>query len=88
MILSDAQRERMACFASALKFGVTTLEGSTAKENPENFVNVQTDVETMEMAVATAIESTTAACVEKRKLPARGRYSSGKRSFPAIQSGS
>ena len=56
MILSDAQRERMACFASALKFGI--LEGSTAKEDP---ANVQIDVETMEMAVATAMESATAA---------------------------
>jgi hypothetical protein len=33
------------------------------------------------------MESTTAACVEKRKLVA-GRCSSEKRSFPAIQSGS
>jgi len=61
VILSDAQRERMACFASVLKFGVITTEGSTTKENPVKFVNVQIDVETIAMAVATAMESTTAA---------------------------
>lgn len=61
--LSNAQRDRMACFASALnlKFGVTAWEGSTKEGNPENFVNVQNDVDTITKAVATAMESTTAA---------------------------
>jgi len=58
VILSDAQRERMACFASVSKFGVITTEGSITNENPVNFVSVQIDVDTMAMAVATAMENT------------------------------